>query len=161
MFTKLSYSSYLFLFCQIVLVTSCNKSATPAPALTATEKLMAKSWYLTARTLTYNGTVDDLFATYPNCARDDFYRFQADGTLQFDNGIEKCNPSEPQAVTGTWSVGANDTNLTMLHPYLGGTVGLASRGGTIQELTEQKLIVVYSETFGTTINVTTSTYQGK
>ncbi|GAA3943784.1 lipocalin family protein [Hymenobacter algoricola] len=122
---------------------------------------MAKTWYLTARMRTYPGTNENLFAGYPTCSRDDFYSFQATGKLLFDNGVEKCLPSEPQTVTGTWSVSANDTKISISHPYLGGAAGLAARGGTIQELTTQKLVIVQTDTVGTTLVLTTSTYQGK
>lgn len=42
--------------------------------------------------------------TFPpgGCNLGDVYTFYADGKISVDEGSEKCNPNDPQTLTGTW-----------------------------------------------------------
>lgn len=75
-----------------------------------------------------------------NCTKDDCTKLNSDKTVSFDEGATKCDPSDPQTSTGTWSVSADGKTLTL-------AIDGQSLGGTIVELSASKMVVEY-EFFG-------------
>ncbi|MCB0527568.1 MAG: lipocalin family protein [Saprospiraceae bacterium] len=73
--------------------------------------------------------------TIDDCDKDDCITFNEDKTLDFDEGAVKCDPSDPQTATGTWSLSADGTTLTLNDPNSG------SFTGTVTELTDSKLVL--------------------
>lgn len=125
---------------------------------------MAKKWLITARTTkTGQNPPSDTYAFYGPCFEDDFYLFRANNNLQFDNGAQKCHSYELQTATGTWKVNSAAKTLDMRHSSISGDNSQVSRGGTIEQLTADKLIIVRTDTLAnkTTLVITRSTYQGQ
>lgn len=94
--------------------------------------LTSRNWRLSAvtSTLIVNGqpVVTDTYATYPACARDDFYRFSSNNLVLQDQGSLKCNASAPQTTAGPWSFNSTQTQLSFL------PIGYATQTGEIIEL---------------------------
>ncbi|MCW5921420.1 MAG: lipocalin family protein [Saprospiraceae bacterium] len=118
---------------------ACKKDSTDAPNNALTNgrwRAIASTATITVGTI--NQTVDAL-AMLPGCERDNFFIFQAGGTLITDEGATKCNSSAPQQTTGTWLLTQNDTRLVV-----------ASSGynfdAEIVELNASKLRVKYTTT---------------
>ncbi|MEO7308020.1 MAG: hypothetical protein ABIR78_07825 [Ferruginibacter sp.] len=44
----------------------------------------------------------DLYAGYPDCRKDDFFRFNKDGTEEINEGPTKCNSADPQIKIKQW-----------------------------------------------------------
>lgn len=108
--------------------TSCSKEDDPTPA-TPTSLLTAKNWRITAFTVKQgNQPVEDVYKNSEQCEKDDFYQFKTDKTMVFDQGKERCNPTEPQTSTGAWDINA-DGNILLL---------LEMKGATDAELYEIK-----------------------
>jgi hypothetical protein len=81
---------------------------------TAKENLIGK-WMMTAMTISpaQNG-VTDQFSTMDACGKDDLVIFNADGTVTNDEGVVKCNASDPQTSSGgTWALSTDGKTLTI------------------------------------------------
>ena len=95
----------------ILLFVACNKKDTAA---SKTELLTSGTWKLTAVVADEdgNGTYEtDRFATFSDCFKDNFYTFFAGGSAELNEGLTKCNPTDPQTETGTWQLTQNETHL--------------------------------------------------
>ncbi len=102
------------IFATIVSLTSCGKSDnnTTTPAATnptKTELLTAKGWKITGATA--NGV--DAFANFDACERDDVLTFKTNFTAITDEGATKCDPTDPQTITETWSFASNETKVIL------------------------------------------------
>lgn len=69
-----------------------------------------------------------------DCTKDDCTKLNSDKTVSFDEGATKCDPSDPQTSTGTWSLSADGKTLTI-------TVDNETVPGTVVELTSSKLVL--------------------
>jgi hypothetical protein len=69
-----------------------------------------------------------------NCDKDDCQKFNSDKSISFDEGATKCDPSDPQSYTGTWSLSADNKQLTLT------ALGL-SFPQTIVEINSGKLVL--------------------
>jgi hypothetical protein len=47
------------------------------------------------------------------CEKDDIYSFLTGGTWKRDEGASKCDPSDPQIVTGNWQLSTNQTTMNI------------------------------------------------
>ena len=104
---------YLMVFLFGLSVLSCKKDSTA----TAKENLIGK-WMMTAMTISpaWNG-VTDMYSTSDACGKDDLSIFNADGTLTNDEGLVKCNATDPQTSSGgTWALSADEKTLTITSP---------------------------------------------
>lgn len=103
-------SLYLMVVLFGLSIFSCKKDSTA----TAKENLIGK-WMMTAMTISpaING-VTDMFSTTDACGKDDLIIFNADGTVTNDEGVVKCNASDPQTSSGgTWALSADGKTLTV------------------------------------------------
>lgn len=93
----------------------CNKDSEDEVP-TKTYLISAGNWYFTAYTaIDYdgNGTKEtDLLSAMEPCQRDNFYVFRADGTGEFNYGIQKCG-TEPQSLPYKWSFIENETKIKL------------------------------------------------
>jgi Lipocalin-like domain len=125
--------------------TSCNKDEDDevVPVVpTKTELITAKNWRITSFTYKEgNAPVQDVYALYGPCSRDDFYKFNADKTFLFDEGATRCSSSDPQTMTSGWDINADGSILLLLEMKGSTTAELYN----IQELTDTKLRI--SQTF--------------
>ena len=103
---------YSFLIFTIILVgTSCGKQEKePAPQ----QKIEGK-WKITASTVQdlVNGGTIDIWADAEACERDNTFEFKTGGVFIGDEGSLKCDPADPQQVSGTYSYTSNDKTLTI------------------------------------------------
>ena len=64
--------------------------------------LTTGTWRLTAYKF-YTVTGDyDAYSSYPDCRKDDYYRFNTDGTEEINEGPSKCNSTDPQSQILRW-----------------------------------------------------------
>jgi hypothetical protein len=124
------YGLSLAVLLSAVLLTNCKKDTpapepeptpapTPPPPPTNTEKLTGKNFKLTALTvnpgLNVSGTViTDLYTNLMEaCEKDNLLSFTADGKYKEDEAGSKCDPTDPQVVTGTWSFNSTESIVTL------------------------------------------------
>ncbi len=103
-------------------ISSCKKESTteqvtptPVKTPTKTELLTSKSWKMTALTIAPDMMgMTDLYAEMDDCEKDNTMKFNADAnkSLILDMGGKKCDMSEPQSKSETWSLSADETTLT-------------------------------------------------
>jgi Lipocalin-like domain len=82
------------------------------------EIIVGKNWKQISITMdpgiNINGVVvTDLFAQFENCEKDGSTKFLANGNYAEDEGSLKCDPSDPQTLSGTWVFNPDETVLTM------------------------------------------------
>ena len=113
----------------------CKKDSTdnPAPAPSKTDMLTAKTWRLTdvkaaGQTILNSGL-------FPDCFKDDLYKFNANKSLTFDQSTLKCDPTAAATRNGSWELTTNETKLKITDPD--GDV----EEGTITTLTSTSLVL--------------------
>ncbi len=117
-----------------------------------TDLLTSSIWKMTAFTVdpafptfdnegNITGSTNDLFAMMDDCSKDDTYSFNTDKTLIIDEGASKCDNSDPQKVTGSWSFNSDETTLTI-------TFDGDPQTMTIIELTDKVIKLKYTEVDG-------------
>jgi hypothetical protein len=130
------------------LFSACKKDD---QAPTKTELLTQSLWKMTGYTMepgfptfddegNITGTTNDMFATMGDCEKDNTNKFNTDKTVVTDEGATKCDNSDPQKTTSTWSFNAGETVLTITDD--GDAVPL-----TVLELTDKVLKLKFTETF--------------
>ncbi|MBF9219825.1 hypothetical protein [Hymenobacter ruricola] len=106
-----------------LLAAACTKDKEKAPQPKTPEQLLsANVWHMTALTAnpglqtTGGTTVTDIYPFIPACTKDDTQEFAAGGQFKSDEGASKCDPSDQQTVTGTWSFvkTGNDNGVNVL-----------------------------------------------
>jgi hypothetical protein len=142
-----------------VLFTGCKKDQEdPAPpatkSQTKTELLTARNWRITASTLAVGNNTQDIFGQVAACNKDDFARFNADHTVRFDAGPERCLSSDPQFQSGTWELTDNETKLALRY----GSLTSPADVFTIVSLTESAIKINQPTTTNGVTGVITITY---
>jgi len=97
------------------------------------------------------GTTNDMFAMMEDCEKDDTNKFNTDKTVVTDEGATKCDSSNPQKTTSTWSFNADETVLTITDD--GDVITLS-----ILELTDKVLKLKSTETFDSETYTATITF---
>ena len=94
----------------------------------------------------------DLFALMQSCVKDNLYIFKTDNTTVSDEGVTKCNSSDPQQKTaGTWALINNNTKLQI-------TENSTSITADILTLNSSTLELRYVTTYGGMNSTTTTKY---
>lgn len=100
----------------VVVIAGCKKNDNSAPS--KTQLLTTGSWTRTSDyidpAVDVNGDgVDDheIFNFYDDCDKDDMLIFKSDGTVTFDAGPLKCDPTDPQTQSTTWKFLTNESQL--------------------------------------------------
>ena len=118
---QISRTLFFSLLCVTFLFSACKKDD---DVTTKTDLLTSSSWKITALTIdpalptfdnegNITGSTNDLFAMLEDCSKDDIYSFNTDKTLSMDEGASKCDNSDPQKSTGSWSFNSDETTLTI------------------------------------------------
>jgi hypothetical protein len=148
------YSITLALATVLMFSSSCKKDDDDP---SNTDKLTGKNFVITAWTIDPpvdfgTGPFSDLFAFLPACSKDDITIFNADGTMTMDEGATKCDPGDPQTISGTWMYVDNETKLST-------TVDGETQVLDIVELSGNTLKVSFEETedFGAGLETYTNT----
>jgi hypothetical protein len=116
-------ASALFYSCepddpQPVNTTPTKPTNTQPDTIPKSTRLMAKSWRLTGFTQSASGSsvyVDLYESGFPNCQKDDLYKFTAPNVLTVETGNAKCDQNEV-AKQGTWELRSNNTVLSLNIP---------------------------------------------
>ncbi|HYJ37611.1 MAG TPA: DUF5004 domain-containing protein [Chitinophagaceae bacterium] len=88
-----------------------------------------------------DGDLDtDIFQDFDICEKDDYYIFKSNGIFDVNEGPSKCDASDPQVVSGSWSFANQEKEI-----ILDGTQG------TIEELSSTRLRMRFVEQGETTI----------
>jgi len=105
----------LVIISAVVLFAGCKKDEDK----TNKDMLVGKTWINTALTIDPplqigDITITDLFnQAFYACSKDDTQQFKSDGGYVFDEGASKCDPNDPQTVTGTWVMNPDMTVVTV------------------------------------------------
>jgi len=97
------------------------------------------------------GTSNDMFATMEDCEKDDTNKFNTDKTLVTEEGATKCDSSDPQKTTITWSFNTDETILILTGD--GDAITLS-----ILELTDNVLKLKSTETYFSDTIISTITF---
>ncbi|WP_162910812.1 hypothetical protein [Hymenobacter oligotrophus] len=88
-----------------------------------TELLTAKNWRITAdkRTSVTNGqtTTTDAYASYPDCTKDDFYKYSTEYKVDMNAGATKCSATQAQSTVANWNFSSDETRLVITDPRSG------------------------------------------
>ena len=121
------------------------------------EQLIEKNWRMTAVTtdppINFGGIqFSDLYAQFQDCDKDDLLIFKTNGTVNYDEGATKCDPTDPQTTTGVWVLNTDETVVTV-----------DGESWTILEISDNRLKVKYTtDFFGNGVNSTiTATFEKK
>lgn len=97
---------------------SCKKDKKEESPKTKMELITTGSWKRTALVSTpaydwnANGVFDtNILNTMFSCEKDNFDTFKSNGIFETDEGPTKCNPSDPQKWTVSWTFADNETKL--------------------------------------------------
>lgn len=77
---------------------------------------------------------NDVFSESPACTKDNIETFEVNNRYVFDEGPEKCKPEEPQTSVGTYSLGQNNTELTINNGEITETYFIRKLDATTLEL---------------------------
>ncbi|MEO6669846.1 MAG: hypothetical protein ABIN36_10245 [Ferruginibacter sp.] len=103
---------YFGLASLFVFLNACNKSSAN---FNQNEKLLSnQSWIVVSiRQNTNNGGWVDIFSALPTCKRDNRTFFKTDYSIIIDEGITKCNGTDPQSNHyGAWSLSTDGEKIT-------------------------------------------------
>lgn len=137
---------------------SCGKKTDPAPTPeTNTQKLCGKNWRLVAFTynpgIPVNGvSITDFYAQLSACRRDDFQNYNVNGTTIIDEGNTKCNASDPQTSSRTWSWANNETKLTITASNTVTTLDVLQNDGNVLRLSGTEVVSGITYTRSLTYN---------
>lgn len=104
----------------------CKKNDDDSTPKSKKELLTTGSWIMTD----YIQAGTSTWADMESCEKDDYFTFKTDGKGTFDEGPTKCDPSDPQTETVTWSMSTDETKLT-----------IDGQEESIAELTETSMIL--------------------
>jgi hypothetical protein len=135
----------------IIALFSCKKDK---QTKTKGELLTSGSWHVSAYTvdpaMDWDGDGTDetnVYTVMEQCIKDDHTTFHTDGTGELDEGATKCDDSDPQSLSLTWTLSQNDTKLTVEGiEYL------------IESLTETQLVIKEIETISAVTYTHTVTF---
>lgn len=105
----------------LLVVTSCKKEE---DTKSLSDYLTAGNWKVTAMTINPGIDIEGIVITdfyslmMENCSKDDFMKFNSNGTLIEDEGSLKCDPEDPQTETSNWTLNEDTRILTIT--YSGG-----------------------------------------
>lgn len=126
----------LLLMGSLMLTTSCDKDDDPK----TNADLIVGTWKLTAYTvspeLPFIGS--NAYSQIPDCSKDDLDIYEENSVFKVDEGPSKCNPNDPQTVTGTYTFNPDMTILTR-------NDGTETKSLDIMEITETEMVVTYKE----------------
>ena len=118
-----------------------NPGTTPTDTIPKIQHVTAKTWRITAFTQGSPGsaTQSDVFTSgFPNCQKDDIYKFTAPAELTINTGNNKCSSSETDK-TGTWDLNNTSTTFTINNPSQT-IIGLNGTFSVI-EITASRMII--------------------
>jgi hypothetical protein len=133
----LNIYAILVIFC----LAACGKESGSQSGQTKTDLLTSSPWKIDQIGVDAdkNGSID-LPQTLQNCELDNTFTFKKDGTGIFDEGATKCNDTDPQSGSYSWSFINNESGISGDIPQLG-----FSGNATINTLSSTSF-VLYKDT---------------
>ncbi len=93
-------------------ISSCKKESSNSE--NTFELLTSGSWKVIEQSWNPNNTGwSDIYSSIPTCLKDNTITYRSDLTLLDDEGPTKCNISDQQTITGTWSLYSNNTKYSV------------------------------------------------
>ena len=142
---KKSYQIFLVLLV-VAFASSCKKSNNE---VTPQQRILGK-WRVTAQVSVLAGLTSDDYASLPECERDNYKEFRSGGVYLEDEGATKCDPSDPQETTATWTISSDGRTLSISF------FGFFSFNYEILELTDNTLRYRVNDVLGTGLSTTTT-----
>ena len=132
------FSRSVLVLMMIVLMISCKKDDP-----SKTELLTGKNWITTGMTIDppidlFGIQISDIYSLMDECSKDNYYRFETDGTWVVDDGATKCDSADVQTITGIWFFSSDETEITCI--VEGDTVTQ-----TIDQISDSKIVTKISE----------------
>jgi hypothetical protein len=128
----------LILLCvSLATLGACKKNSEPAPSTTRTDLLTTPKWKLTGGTISTGAFTLPISTFVGACYNDDTFKFNTDKTVLNDAGTVKCNTTDPQTQTGSWSFANSDQTqlqLTVPNTPLNGVFDVKELSGSILHL---------------------------
>lgn len=118
--------------CVLFTVSSCKKDKDDPKDL-----LTSPSCWKTVKSESRINTTDPWTDDTESCSTDDCTKFNADGTTSIDEGATKCDPGDPQTVSGTFELSEDGKTITI-------TESGFTLPATVEELTSKKLVLTVS-----------------
>jgi hypothetical protein len=146
--------SIILLLALFGFLASCEREM-PAESTALADLIKDKNWLLIAdSTVSSDGTVKNNYDLLPSCEKDDLLQFKSNKTASFDEGVTKCNASDPQTLTIiSWALNENSKVLTLTSAK---TIEFK-----IQKLDASNLVMVTIETISGVTFTETITFKVK
>jgi hypothetical protein len=128
---------------------ACKKDSDPVASPSRTDLLTTPKWKITGGTIGSGAAAFPISVILPTCYNDDTFKFNTDKTVVDDAGTVKCNATDPQTQTGSWSFSNSDQTQMQLNvpgTPLNGTFD-------VKELTSNSLRIT-GAIIGTPVDVT-------
>jgi hypothetical protein len=128
---------------------ACKKDSDPVATPSRTDLLTTPKWKISTGTVSLGTTSLPINVVLGTCYNDDTFKFNTDKTVVDDAGATKCDATDPQTRTGSWSFANSDQTQMQL------TVPGTPLNGTfdIKELTSNSLRLTGTLS-GATVDVT-------
>ena len=128
----------LLLTIVVALASGCKKKTINPLELTG------KRWHLVKVTAKPEALPVPVINVYDDlinaCAKDDYIYYRADSTVYYDDGLDKCDPNQPQRIEGVWRFRDNNKRLRM-DGYV--IAGVTLNEVDVLELTSDKMVISY------------------
>jgi hypothetical protein len=132
---KNTFTPLITVFALVLFLSSCKKDKdtpqTPAPK-TKTELISTGTWKFSKAMW---GSID-VSGSINACQKDNILSFQANGNGTIDEGLSKCNGTDPQTNPFTWNFASSEAVLHVSAVFYTG----GNNDFNIVELTETKLV---------------------
>jgi hypothetical protein len=108
------FKPIIILLALVVGMISCKKDDDKSN----TDMLTGKYWIFTSLTISpavmIGGTpLTDWWSQVPACQKDNLMKFDTPNVFTDDEGASKCDPNDPQTITGTWAFNADETVISI------------------------------------------------
>ena len=100
------------------------------------------NWKMTAY---IHDSIDVYGTAVSPCITDNILTFTDDQKLTNDEGPTKCDPADPQTVSGTYSLNSEKTQLTVTHDGISDVYGIKTLNSTTLEVTQPEDDITYTK----------------
>ena len=93
---------------------SCSKDDDNGVVALSKTEMIARTWKISTLNVTMLGVTVNALDSLQDCMKDNIYKFTAAGIYSSEEGLTKCNESDPTVIeTGTWQFVLNESKLRM------------------------------------------------
>lgn len=98
-------------------------------------------WVIVGRQTTFNGRPFDVYATSPECIRDNYRILSTDSVLKWHNGTRRCATLDADTANGQWFMSSDYENITLKNDP-----DLERQSYRISQLNDTLLVLKWAET---------------